>query len=41
LVEDVAHCVKRGPLRSIGLGFAIGLGTGALGVWLATHNAKH
>jgi ElaB/YqjD/DUF883 family membrane-anchored ribosome-binding protein len=36
LVEDAAHRVKRDPLRSVALGFAIGLGVGALVVWLAT-----
>src|SRR4029077_19826335 len=40
LMEDAAHRVKRDPLRSVGLGLAIGLGIGALAVWLATHNAK-
>ncbi len=37
LVEDAAHSIKHNPLRSVGLGVAIGLGTGALAVWLATH----
>ena len=36
LVEDAAHRVKRDPLRSVGLGFAIGLGMGALAAWVAT-----
>ena len=40
LIEDAAHRVKRDPLRSVGLGLAIGLGIGALAVWAATHNAK-
>jgi ElaB/YqjD/DUF883 family membrane-anchored ribosome-binding protein len=40
LMEDAAHRVKRDPLRSVGLGLAIGLGIGALAVWLATHSAK-
>ena len=40
LIEDAAHRVKRDPLRSVGLGLAIGLGIGALAVWLAIHNAK-
>src|SRR6266566_5246824 len=39
LMEDAAHRVKRVPLRSVGLGFAIGLGVGALVVWLATRDA--
>jgi ElaB/YqjD/DUF883 family membrane-anchored ribosome-binding protein len=40
LIEDAAHRVKRDPLRSVSLGLAIGLGIGALAVWVATHNAK-
>ena len=40
LIEDAAHRVKRDPLRSVGLGLAIGLGVGALAVWVATHNAR-
>jgi ElaB/YqjD/DUF883 family membrane-anchored ribosome-binding protein len=39
LMDDAAHRVKRDPLRSVGLGFAIGLGMGALAVWMATRNA--
>jgi ElaB/YqjD/DUF883 family membrane-anchored ribosome-binding protein len=40
LMEDAAHRVKRDPLRSVGLGLAIGLGMGALTVWMATRNAR-
>lgn len=40
LIEDAAHRVKRDPLRSVGLGLAIGLGIGALAIWVAMHNAK-
>jgi ElaB/YqjD/DUF883 family membrane-anchored ribosome-binding protein len=40
LMEDAAHRVKRDPLRSVTLGVAIGLGVGALAVWVATHNTK-
>lgn len=39
LMEDAAHRVKRDPLRSVGFGLAIGLGMGALAVWMATRNA--
>jgi ElaB/YqjD/DUF883 family membrane-anchored ribosome-binding protein len=39
LIEDAAHRVKRDPLRSVGLGLVIGLGIGALAVWLTTHKA--
>ena len=35
LMEDAAHRVKRNPLRSVALGFAVGLSVGALAVWLA------
>jgi len=40
LMEDASHRVKRDPLRSVGLGLAIGLGMGALSVWMATRNAR-
>jgi ElaB/YqjD/DUF883 family membrane-anchored ribosome-binding protein len=40
LMDDAAHRVKRDPLRSVALGFAIGLGMGALTVWVATRNAR-
>jgi ElaB/YqjD/DUF883 family membrane-anchored ribosome-binding protein len=39
LMDDAAHRVKHDPLRSVGLGFAIGFGMGALAVWMATRNA--
>ena len=40
LIDDAAHRVKRDPLRSVALGFAVGLSVGALAVWLATREAK-
>ena len=40
LMEDAAHRVKRNPLRSVALGFAVGLSVGALAVWLATREAR-
>jgi ElaB/YqjD/DUF883 family membrane-anchored ribosome-binding protein len=40
LIEDAAHRVKRDPLTSVALGLAIGLGMGALAVWVATRNAR-
>jgi ElaB/YqjD/DUF883 family membrane-anchored ribosome-binding protein len=40
LMEDAAHRVKRDPLRSVALVLAIGLGMGALAVWVATRNAR-
>jgi ElaB/YqjD/DUF883 family membrane-anchored ribosome-binding protein len=39
-MKDAARRVKRDPLRSVALGFAVGLGMGALAVWVPTHNAK-
>ena len=39
-MEDATHRVKRDPLSSVALGFAIGLGMGALAVWVATRNAE-
>jgi ElaB/YqjD/DUF883 family membrane-anchored ribosome-binding protein len=39
LMEDAAHRVKRDPLSSLALGFAIGLGVGALAIWMATRNS--
>ena len=39
-IDDAAHRVKRDPLRSVAIGLAIGLGLGALAVWLATRNAR-
>jgi ElaB/YqjD/DUF883 family membrane-anchored ribosome-binding protein len=40
LMEDAAHRVKHDLLSSMGLGFAIGLGMGALTVWTATRNVR-
>jgi ElaB/YqjD/DUF883 family membrane-anchored ribosome-binding protein len=40
LMEDAAHWVKRDPLRSGAVGLAIGLGMGALAVWVTTRNAR-
>jgi ElaB/YqjD/DUF883 family membrane-anchored ribosome-binding protein len=40
LLEDAGHRVKRDPLRSVALGFAVGLAMGALAVWMATHNDR-
>ena len=34
VVEDATHRIKHNPLRSLGLGVVVGLGTGALAVWL-------
>ena len=40
LIDDAAHRVKRDPLRSVVLGFVIGISLGALVVWAATHDAR-
>jgi ElaB/YqjD/DUF883 family membrane-anchored ribosome-binding protein len=40
LMEDAAHRVKRDPLRSVALGLAIGVGMGALAVWVATRDTR-
>jgi ElaB/YqjD/DUF883 family membrane-anchored ribosome-binding protein len=40
LIADTAHRVKRDPLRSVALGFVIGLATGALAVWIATRDTR-
>jgi ElaB/YqjD/DUF883 family membrane-anchored ribosome-binding protein len=40
LMEDAAHRVKRDPLRSVALGFVLGLSIGALAVWVATREAS-
>jgi ElaB/YqjD/DUF883 family membrane-anchored ribosome-binding protein len=40
LMADAAHRVKRDPLRSVVLGFAIGLSIGALAVWVTTREAR-
>ena len=39
-MEDAGHRVKRDPLRSVALGFAVGLSLGALDVWVAMHEAS-
>jgi ElaB/YqjD/DUF883 family membrane-anchored ribosome-binding protein len=40
LVEDAAHRIKRDPLRSVAIGFVIGLGVGVLTGWLAAQSTK-
>ena len=40
LMEDAGHRVKRDPLRSVALGFAVSLSLGALDVWVAMHEAS-
>jgi ElaB/YqjD/DUF883 family membrane-anchored ribosome-binding protein len=40
LIDDAAHRVKRDPLRALAIGLVVGLGVGALAVWLATRNAR-
>ena len=40
LIDDAAHHIKHEPLRSVAIGLAIGLGMGALSVWVATRDAR-
>ena len=40
LMEDAAHRVKRDPLRSVALGFVLGLSIGALAVWVAMQESS-
>ena len=40
LIDDAAHRVKRDPLRAVAIGLVVGLGVGALAVWLATRKAR-
>jgi ElaB/YqjD/DUF883 family membrane-anchored ribosome-binding protein len=40
LLDDAGHRVKQDPLRSVALGFTVGLAMGALTVWIATHNGR-
>lgn len=35
LVDETAYRIKRDPLRSVAITFAVGLGIGLLGGWLA------
>ena len=38
LVDETAHRIKHDPLRSVAIGFAIGLGVGMLTAWLAVRS---
>jgi ElaB/YqjD/DUF883 family membrane-anchored ribosome-binding protein len=40
LVDEAAHRIKRDPLRSVALGFAIGLGVGILTGLLASRRTE-
>ena len=40
LVDDTAYRIKKDPLRSVAITFAVGLGIGALAGWLAGRNGK-
>jgi ElaB/YqjD/DUF883 family membrane-anchored ribosome-binding protein len=40
LVEETAHRIKRDPLRSVAITFAVGLGVGALAGWLAGRGSR-
>ena len=38
LVDETSHRIKHDPLRSVAIGFAIGLGVGMLTAWLAVRS---
>ena len=40
LVDETAYRIKRDPLRSVAITFAVGLGVGALAGWLAGRNGQ-
>ena len=40
LVDDAAYRIKRDPLRSVAITFAVGLGVGALAGWLAGRSGR-
>ena len=40
LVDETAYRIKRDPLRSVAITFAVGLGVGALAGWLAGRSRR-
>src|SRR6266566_1111337 len=40
LVDETAYRIKRDPLRSVAITFAVGLGVGALAGWLAGRSGR-
>lgn len=40
LFDETAYRIKRDPLRSVAITFAVGLGIGALAGWLAGRSAR-
>jgi ElaB/YqjD/DUF883 family membrane-anchored ribosome-binding protein len=40
LVDETTHRIKRDPLRSVAITFAVGLGVGALAGWLAGRGGR-
>ena len=40
LVDDAQYRIKRDPLRSVAITFAVGLGVGALAGWLAGRHGR-
>ena len=40
LVDETTYRIKRDPLRSVAVTFAVGLGIGALAGWLAGRNGR-
>ena len=41
LVDETTYRIKRDPLRSVAITFAVGLGVGALAGWLAGRSARN
>lgn len=41
LVDDAAYRIKRDPLRSVAVTFAVGLGIGVLAGWLAGRTGRN
>jgi ElaB/YqjD/DUF883 family membrane-anchored ribosome-binding protein len=41
LVDETAYRIKRDPLRSVAITFALGLGVGALAGWLAGRSGRN
>jgi ElaB/YqjD/DUF883 family membrane-anchored ribosome-binding protein len=40
LIDETAYRIKRDPLRSVAITFAVGLGVGALAGWLAGRSGR-
>ena len=38
LLDETSHLVKRNPLSAVAIGFCVGIGVGAIVVWIASRN---